>query len=70
MANALYPKWKEQLLQFTTNNNMSSGTVKAALVDTGVYTYSSTDQFWSSVTAASVGTPPNYRLQDIHQWRF
>lgn len=57
MANALYPKWKEQLLQFTTNNNMSSGTVKVALVDTGVYTYSSTDQFWTAVSSASVGTP-------------
>ena len=57
MANALYPKWKEQLLQFTANNNMSSGTVKVALVDTGVYTYNSADQFWSSVSSASVGTP-------------
>jgi hypothetical protein len=57
MANALYPKWKEQLLQFTTNNNMSSGTVKVALVDTGVYTYNSTDQFWSAASSASVGTP-------------
>jgi hypothetical protein len=57
MANALYPKWKEQLLQFTTNNNLSAGTVKVALVDTGVYTYSSADQFYSSVTSAAVGTP-------------
>ena len=57
MANALYPKWKEQLLQFTANNNMSSGTVKAALVDTGVYTYNSADQFYSSVSSAVVGTP-------------
>lgn len=57
MANALYPKWKEQLLQFTTNNNLSSGTVKAALVDTGVYTYNSADQFYSSVSSAVVGTP-------------
>ncbi len=57
MANALYPKWKEQLLQFTANNNMSSGTVKVALVDTGVYTYSSTDQFWTAASSASVGTP-------------
>lgn len=57
MANALYPKWKEQLLQFTANNNLSSGTVKVALVDTGSYTYSSTDQFYSSVSAAAVGTP-------------
>ena len=56
MANALYPKWKEQLLQFTTNNNLSAGTVKVALVTAG-YTYLSTDQFYSSVTASAVGTP-------------
>lgn len=57
MANALYPKWKEQLLQFTANNNLSAGTVKVALVDTGVYTYNSADQFYSSVSTAVVGTP-------------
>lgn len=56
MANALYPKWKEQLLQFTTNNNLSAGTVKVALVDTGTYTYSAAHQFYSSVTGV-VGTP-------------
>jgi hypothetical protein len=56
MANALYPKWKEQLLQFTTNNNLSAGTVKVALVTAG-YTYASTDQFYSSVSASVVGTP-------------
>jgi hypothetical protein len=57
MANALYPKWKEQLLQFTANNNLSAGTVKVALIDTGTYTYSSSDQFWSSASTALVGTP-------------
>ncbi len=57
MANALYPKWKEQLLQFTANNNLSAGTVKVALIDTGTYTYNSADQFWSSASSASVGTP-------------
>lgn len=57
MANALYPKWKEQLLQFTANNNLSSGTVKVALIDTGTYTYNSADQFWSAASSASVGTP-------------
>jgi hypothetical protein len=62
MANALYPKWKEQLLQFTANNNLSAGTVKVALVDTGVYTYNSADQFYdastgSDVQSATVGTP-------------
>src|SRR5512137_2586917 len=57
MANALYPLWKEQLLQFTANNNLSAGTVKVALIDTGVYTYSAAHQFYSSASAAAVGTP-------------
>lgn len=57
MANALYPLWKEQLLQFTTNNNLSAGTVKVALIDTGTYTYSAAHQFWTSASAASIGTP-------------
>lgn len=57
MANALYPLWKEQLLQFTANNNLSAGTVKVALIDTGLYTYSAAHQFYTSATAAAVGTP-------------
>ena len=57
MANALYPLWKEQLLQFTTNNNLSAGTVKVALIDTGTYTYSAAHQFFSSASSASIGTP-------------
>ena len=57
MANALYPKWKEQLLQFTANNDIEAGTVKVALIDTGTYTYNSANQFWSSASSASVGTP-------------
>lgn len=56
MANALYPKWKEALLQFTSNNNLSAGTVKVALVTAG-YTYSSANQYYSSVSASVVGTP-------------
>ena len=53
----MYPLWKEQLLQFTANNNLSAGTVKVALIDTGTYTYSAAHQFYSSATAAAVGTP-------------
>jgi len=60
MANALYPKWKESLIQLTANNSLT-GTVKAALVDTGTYTYSAAHQFLSSLsgvvgTAATLGT--------------
>lgn len=56
MANAIYPKYKEGILQSAANTNMSSGTVKVALVDTGTYTYSAAHQFYSSVTGV-VGTP-------------
>lgn len=53
MANALYPKFKESALQ--AGVNLSSGTVKVALVDTGTYTYNSAHQFLSSLTGV-VGT--------------
>lgn len=59
MANALYPKWKETLLQNDANSalNSAEGTtgVFAALVDTGLYTYASTHQFYSDLTGI-VGT--------------
>lgn len=54
MANALYPKFKESLLQ--GDIDMSSDTIKVALIDTGTYTYSSSHQFYSSVSGV-VGTP-------------
>ena len=56
MANALYPKWKQALLEFTTNNDLDGQTVKVALVTAG-YTYSAGDQYYSSVSASVVGTP-------------
>jgi len=56
MANALYPKFKEALWNQSANSNASSGTVKAALVDTGAYTYSAAHEFFSSVSGV-VGTP-------------
>lgn len=59
MANFLYNKWKENILQFTANNNLSSGTVKVSLVDTGVYTLgtqSTTDQFYDNGSANDVAS--------------
>ena len=55
MANVIYPLWKEALLQGTTNTSLV-GTVKAILVDTGGYTYSSAHQFASSLGSATAGT--------------
>lgn len=54
MASKIYPKAKETALQ--GGLNMSSGTVKVSLIDTGTYTYSDAHQFYSSVTGV-VGTP-------------
>lgn len=55
MANAIYPKYKETILGAATNTNLLIGTVKVALVDTGVYTYSAAHQFVTSLTGV-VGT--------------
>lgn len=57
MANAIYPKYKEALISGGSNVNLSSGTVKVALVDTGTYTYSASHDFYDDVSAAVVGTP-------------
>jgi hypothetical protein len=51
MANALYPLYKEALIQSLANTALNgSGTtgVYCALVDTGTYTYSAAHQFYSS----------------------
>jgi len=54
MANAIYPKYKEAVLTSAANSSLT-GTLKAALVDTGAYTYSAAHEFLSSLTGV-VGT--------------
>lgn len=54
MANAIYPKAKQKFLDALID--MPTDTIKIALIDTGAYTYSSTDEFWSSAIAAEIGT--------------
>jgi hypothetical protein len=59
MANAWYPKHKEALLQATANSALNgTGTtgVYAALIDTGVATYNSAHEFFSSIVAGQIGT--------------
>jgi hypothetical protein len=55
MANAIYPLYKEAIIGGGTNVDLLAGTVKAALVDTGTYTYSAAHQFLTSLTGV-VGT--------------
>jgi hypothetical protein len=55
MANAVYPKYKQALLDDSTNTDINDLTVKVALVDTGTYTYSAAHEFLSDLTGV-VGT--------------
>lgn len=56
MANAIYPKWKEALMQASSNSSLG-GTVVAVLIDLADYTYSATHEFYTSASAGAVGTP-------------
>lgn len=70
MANAIYPKYKEALISGGSNVNLSSGTVKVALVDTGTYTYSSAHDFYDDVSAAVVGTPQTIGSKSVTSGTF
>jgi hypothetical protein len=50
MANAIYPNWKEALMQASADSALS-GTVKAALARSAVYTYSASHTYLSDVTS-------------------
>lgn len=52
MASVVYPKAKEAML--TGAVNLSSGTVKAALIDTGAYTYNSAHDFYDDVPSGAI----------------
>ena len=52
MANALYLKAKESFLNGSIN--MVANTITIALVDTGVYTYSSSHQFRNEVSNSAI----------------
>jgi hypothetical protein len=55
MANAIYPLYKQSLLDGDSDTDVDDGTVKVALVDTGTYSYSAAHQFLSSLSGV-VGT--------------
>jgi hypothetical protein len=55
MANAIYPLYKQALLDGDANTDINDLTVRVALVDTGTYTYSAAHQFLTSLTGV-VGT--------------
>ena len=53
MASAVYPKFKEGILQGTWN--LSSAVVRGVLIDTGTYTYSAAHDFYNDLSGV-VGT--------------
>ena len=57
MANAIYPLYKQSLLDGDTGTDLNDGTVKVALCDTGTTSYASTHQYYSDVSTATIGTP-------------
>lgn len=56
MANAIYPNFKEALLDGSANTDMSAGDVKVALVDTGTYTYSAAHTFLTDLTGVTAAS--------------
>lgn len=55
MANAVFPLYKQALLDASSNVDLNDGTVKVALVDTGTYTYSAAHDFLDDLSGV-VGT--------------
>lgn len=55
MANAIYPLYKQALLDASSDVDLNDGTVKVALVDTGTYTYSAAHDFLNDLSGV-VGT--------------
>lgn len=55
MANAIYPLYKQALLDQDANSDLDDGTTKVALVDTGTYTYSAAHDFLDDLSGV-VGT--------------
>jgi hypothetical protein len=55
MANAIYPKYKEAIIQSSSDSSLT-GTVKVALIDTDTYTYDAAHDFYNDVSGV-VGTP-------------
>lgn len=55
MANVLYPKGREGLI--TAVFNMSSDTIKVALLNTDVAAYDAGHDYYNDISAGVVGTP-------------
>jgi len=51
MANAIYDKYKEEILTTATNTNLLTETVKVSLVNSDITLFDSTDEFYSDLNS-------------------
>lgn len=56
MANAVYAKYMEAVIQASSNSSLG-GTVKIALHDTNDVAFNSAHDFYDDISAGTVGTP-------------
>lgn len=54
MANVIYPKYKEALLDGLANIDIKDGTVKAILVDGADYSYNAAHDFLDDISGAAI----------------
>ena len=54
MANRIYPKYKEALMEGDTDVDLTSGSVAAMLVDTADYTFLASHEFKSDVPTSAI----------------
>jgi hypothetical protein len=62
MANNLYNIWKEAIIQASTNSSLTSTNVRAAFIDSGVYSFNQAHDFYNDL---STGVWPNTRATGI-----
>ena len=62
MANAVYPIWKEALVQASSNSALTSTNVRVAFLDTALYTYSAAHDFYADLSG---GVWPNTRATGV-----
>jgi hypothetical protein len=56
VASQIYPNYLEAVIQGSTNSSLT-GTVKAAIVDTGVESFNTADDMYDDISSGVVGTP-------------
>jgi len=54
MANRIYPKYKEALMNGETDVDLVSGSIKAMLIDTADYTFAANHEFKSDVDSDAI----------------